>query len=210
MMAISHICVASHNILARPPECAVAPPLQMVEATQLSPWLLSPGPPELLPPWPPSSELLPCAWLLPCRPAAPPPASLPPAAPLCCPSSSRPAVQKFSGMNRGLSCNACFQKLSTHGRASSPLQVHECPTCASGTNNICGLQAEIPQFVNEHSPGCASATIVNENCCARQGGHGLVLHQQPVQVQALRPLDARHRLQLSELHPQGMTRRPQP
>ncbi len=66
-------------------------------------------------------------------------------------------------------------------------------------------------YFNEHSPGCASATIVNENCCARQGGHGLVRHQQPVQVQALRPLDARHRLQLSELHPvhpQGMTRRP--
>jgi len=38
-----------------------------------------------------------------------------------------------------------------------------------------------------------------------------VRHQQPVQVQALRPLDARHWLQLSELqsvHPQGMTRRP--
>jgi len=51
--------VASHSLLARPPECAVAPPLQMVEASQLSPWLLSPWPPrQLLPPWPPSSEPL--------------------------------------------------------------------------------------------------------------------------------------------------------
>jgi len=32
MMAISHICVASHSLLACPPECAIAPPLQMVEA----------------------------------------------------------------------------------------------------------------------------------------------------------------------------------
>ncbi len=87
------ICATSHSLLAHPPECAA--PLQMVAATQLSPWLLSPWPPgRLLPPWPPSSEPLPCAWLLPCRPAAPPPASLPPAAPLCCPSSSRPTVQK--------------------------------------------------------------------------------------------------------------------
>ncbi len=110
--------------------------------------VLSPWPPgQLLPPWPPSSELLPCAWLLPCRPAAPTPASLPPTAPLCCPSSSRPAVQKFSGMKRGLSCIACFM-YCMHVEFDHALL---------GSQVAQLLNLQLPQLLDIHRPALQTA-----------------------------------------------------